>query len=81
MTAPVDGDKNMPRSRVTAFARVLGYGADASEAARVLMSDEPIGPCRAALRQDALEVLEPAGEIERFGIMIAATRRSLLRGR
>ena len=40
--------------------QMLGDGADAAKAARVLVCHQPIGPCRAALGQDPDEVLEPA---------------------
>ena len=41
---------------------MLGHRADAPEAARVLVGDEPIGARGAALGQDAPQVLEPAGD-------------------
>ena len=47
----------IPRDRLR---QMLGDGADAAQTARVLVRDEPIGARRAALGQDALQVLEPA---------------------
>ena len=38
---------------------MLGDGADAAQAPRVLVRHQPIGPRRPALGQNALEVLEP----------------------
>src|SRR5665213_4151980 len=56
--AEVDGllqeHRTVARDR---FRQMLGDRADASEAARVLVRDQPIGARRPALGQDALEVL------------------------
>jgi hypothetical protein len=41
---------------------MLRHRADAPEAARVLVGDEPVGAAGAPLGQDAHEVLESAGD-------------------
>ena len=61
---------------------MLGHRADAPEAARVFMGDEPVGSRGAAFGQHALKVLEAAGdEVVHDADADARTQRLELRDR